>query len=78
MTEPREERHAVATARDALREDQAALLAALLTGAATPPGFDPDRLAAQAGALVARRAAYGRQPPVDEAGRWSWARRIRR
>lgn len=64
--------------RDALRAQQAALLAALLEGAAPPPGFDAGRVAAQARALGARRTAYA-QPGPERRSRWAWwARAVRR
>jgi len=42
--------------RDALAQQQAALVAALVAGAAVPPGFDADRLAAARAALLNKRA----------------------
>ena len=59
----------------ALRAEQAALLAALLQGAAAPPGFDAERVRAQARALGTRRAAYAQPAPPREP--W-WARALRR
>jgi len=62
---------ALAAARDRLAAAQTALLAALVTGAEPPPGFDPDRLRLQADALIAkRRAVVARLRPdlVEAAG----------
>jgi hypothetical protein len=42
--------------RAALAAAQHALLAALVTAADPPPGFDPDRIRLQARALIAKRA----------------------
>ncbi|WP_237535388.1 DUF692 domain-containing protein [Streptomyces sp. SID3343] len=41
--------------RESAARQQTALLAALLTGAPVPPGFDPERVRVQAGALAAKR-----------------------
>ncbi|GAA2370130.1 hypothetical protein GCM10010404_26020 [Nonomuraea africana] len=41
--------------RARLERDQARVLAALVSGAEPPPGFDPVRLAAQARSLLAKR-----------------------
>jgi hypothetical protein len=52
------------TARRRLAGTQRALLESLVTGAAPPPGFDPDRVRIQAAALVAKRAgAVARHRP---------------
>lgn len=45
----------VAAARRRLAEAQTRLLAALVAGAQPPPGFDPERVRVQAGALVGKR-----------------------
>ena len=45
----------LAAARSRLAGRQADLLAALVGGAPPPPGFDPDRLRVQAGALAGKR-----------------------
>jgi hypothetical protein len=50
-----------------LAERQAALVAALVAGAAPPPGFDPVRVQATAEALLRKRAGE-----VGE--RWPWLR----
>jgi len=50
-----------------LAERQAALVAALVAGAASPPGFDPVRVQATAEALLRKRAGE-----VGE--RWPWLR----
>jgi hypothetical protein len=42
--------------REALADLQAALVAALVAGAATPPGFDPARVRAARNALLRKRA----------------------
>jgi hypothetical protein len=41
--------------RERLAAQQAALLRAVLVGEKAPPGFDADRVAVQAGALLAKR-----------------------
>jgi hypothetical protein len=58
------------TARRRLAAAQTQLLAALVSGAPSPPGFDPDRLRAQTDALVAkRRELVARlRPDLVEAG----------
>lgn len=43
------------TARERLMEQQTALLAALVAGGPTPPGFDPERVRVQARALAGKR-----------------------
>ncbi|WP_344880758.1 hypothetical protein, partial [Nonomuraea antimicrobica] len=43
--------------RARLAEAQARVVAALVAGAETPDGFDPERMAAQAAGLVAKRRA---------------------
>lgn len=43
--------------RDDLRQRQEALVAALVAGAPSPPGFDPDRLSAAREALLRKRSA---------------------
>ena len=43
------------SARDSLARDQYAVLATLVAGGAAPPGFDAQRLATQADALVWKR-----------------------
>jgi len=45
----------LAAARAALAQAQDGLIGALVSGAAGPAGFDPDRLRVQAGALLAKR-----------------------
>jgi hypothetical protein len=45
----------VAAARSRLAEAQTRLLAALVGDAEPPPGFDPERVRVQAGALVGKR-----------------------
>jgi hypothetical protein len=45
----------LAAARETLARAQDDLVAALVTGAADPPGFDPERVRVQADALLAKR-----------------------